>query len=186
MLKKGWTGRMPARPRTSWSMIWSKVSLVGMTIEAEARQHDQRAAHGGHSYRGEDKSEPGNWADLKALIGQQSKRLACRSTMRTSPKRSGPIARSGVGRRFLSLSCCAGLLPEHGPAISTAPRRSSAHPWKHSSGFGSWLPRGNSESIAAPRFSSSMSRRARSNPLVTTSREMPTPQHVGGKLNFRV
>jgi hypothetical protein len=56
-----------------------KMSLTGMTIEAEVLDsvsNEQLVA--GISYRGADKSEPGTWADLKAIIGQQSRRLACR------------------------------------------------------------------------------------------------------------
>jgi hypothetical protein len=80
MLKKGGLGAdAGAAKNIVVDDLVHKISLIGMTIEAEALDsttNEQLVAL--ISYRGEDKSEPGTWADLKAIIGQQSRRLACR------------------------------------------------------------------------------------------------------------
>jgi len=80
MLKKGGIG---ADEGTAKNIVVDdmihKVSLVGMSIEAEAldsQTGEQLVA--GISHRGPENAEPASWADLKAIITQQSRRLACR------------------------------------------------------------------------------------------------------------
>jgi hypothetical protein len=80
MLKKGGIG---ADEGTAKNIVVDdlihKVSLVGMTIEGEVldgQTGEQLVA--GISHRGPDNAEPASWADLKAVIGQMSARLACR------------------------------------------------------------------------------------------------------------